>query len=467
MTDDARVSAVVSLVLLALASPPVARTTAPVQIAKPLREIAEDAAPISFVVDLRDQLDFAKSAQLLVRQGQSRRARRDWVVDALKTIASDGQARLRPLLERLQGNGAIESWTGISIVNRILVKGRPAAIRALAQHPEVASLAEEVEGESSLAAEEAIAGDSFPGAAPSWPLAAIGATQAWQSGVDGRDVIVGVIDSGASNLHEQLRGNFRGGARSWFDPARHSAQPSDVQLGHGTAVLSCAVGQGRPGGPSGAAPGAKWIAAVGLNAGRYNNVLASLAADWMLNVGQPDVLIVAWRLLGAPCDDSLRAVVNAWRAAETVVVFAAGNSGPSARTDVSPANYTQLFPGAGIALSVGAIDRDQKIYSHSSRGPNRCGDAVFPQLAAPGTEVPVALPAATDFYRTASGTSFAAGYVGGAAALLLQKFPDALTSQIEEALRRTATKLDAAPDGASGYGMVNVPAALDYLEKHR
>ena len=67
-----------------------------------------------------------------------------------------------------------------------------------------------------------------------------------------------------------------------------------------------------------------------------------------------------------------------------------------------------------------------------------------------------------------SGTSFAAAYVAGASALLLQKFPEARVDRIEEALRRGAIDLGPpGPDTAFGYGLINVPRALEYLEGHR
>src|SRR5205085_8685911 len=101
-----------------------------------------------------------------------------------------------------------------------------------------------------------------------------------------------------------------------------------------------------------------------------------------------------------------------------------------------------------------------------SRGPGGCGEVLFPQLVAPGADVRVALPAGPSLYRTASGTSFAAGFAGGAAALLVQHCPSAPVEEIERALREGATDLGpAGPDPAYGYGLVNVPRSLRWLEE--
>jgi subtilisin family serine protease len=425
----------------------------------PVRGSDGATRPVPYLVDLRDQLDFERAAPLLAGRPPSRQAQRAWVIDALAAIAARSQKRLRPLLEELQRKGEISSFTQISIVNRLVVVGRPGAIRTLSESAEVDSIARRVESEGSLF-DDAAAPPNGGSAPPGWALDAIGAPEAWRMGIDGTGVTVGLIDSGASNLHEQLRGNFRGGPSSWFDPS----DPSYVQTGHGTAVLSCAVGQGHRDATFGAAPGARWVAAVGLDGSRYDNVLVTRAADWMLNVAQPDVLVLAFRAPGTGCDDSLRRIVNAFRAAEVLVIFAAGNAGPGPRTDISPANYSQLFPGSGNALSVGAVDSARKGDPRSSRGPSRCGGILFPQIVAPGTDVPVAAAAGTSLYRRATGTSFAAGYVAGASALLLQQFPQARADQVEEALRRSAIDLGApGPDSTYGYGLISVPAAIEYL----
>lgn len=419
----------------------------------------------TFLVDLREQLDYGRAGELLARANPSRQAQREWAIAALRKIASLGQSRLRALLDELTGQGEIQSWSGVSIVNRLVVQGRAEAVRKLAGSDEVASVAEAVEAEAALERTSPDAGNLLE-TTPSWPVDVIGAREAWRAGIDGKGVTVGLIDSGASSSHEQLAANFKGGEDAWFDPVNNSREPIDVRVGHGTAVLACAVGRGGEQGPVGVAPGAKWIAAVGLNQGRYNDASITRAADWMLNVGRPDVLVVPWRAARSRCDESLRGIVNAWRAAGIVVVFAAGNAGPDAGTDIAPANLSHLFPGSASALAVGAVDAHLRVYRKSSRGPSHCSKALYPQLVAPGVDVMVALPAAESLYRRTSGTSFAAGYVAGAAALLLEKFPDASVEDTEQALRAGALDLGhAGPDPVYGYGIVNVTRALEYLQR--
>jgi len=99
----------------------------------PARESDGATRPVPYLVDLRDQLDFEGAAALLAGRSPSRQAQRAWVIDALAAIAARSQRRLRPLLEELQRKGEISSFTQISIVNRLVVVGRPAAIRTLSE----------------------------------------------------------------------------------------------------------------------------------------------------------------------------------------------------------------------------------------------------------------------------------------------------------------------------------------------
>lgn len=428
----------------------------------PVRRTAPPASTVRVLVDLDAQVDLAELGRRLARQGLGKRERRAKVVAALAAVAERSQARLRPFLEKARRDGLIRSWQGFTVVNRLLVEATPEGIEMLARRKDVVAIVPETEPPESalaLAFQDAAGSEKV-----SWGPAAIGAQAAWQQGLDGTGVVVGVIDSGATAVHEQLAGGFRGGERSWLDPAGGSAAPRDTRFGHGTGVLSCAVGRNVAGFLLGVAPGARWIACAGLPEGHYNNVLATQCADWMLNAGQPDVLIAAWVLPAGGCDRSLQPIVDAWRAAEILPVFPAGNHGPEPRTDRSPANYTGLYPGDRAALSIGGIDRNGGPFAESSRGPGACGGPVFPLLMAPAEELVTAFPLAPSTYLRARGTSFAAGLAAGAAALLIQAEPEASIAAIEEALTAGASDLGPpGPDGTFGHGRLDIPGALGRL----
>ncbi len=399
------------------------------------------------LVDLKRQVDLRQLGEELARRRMSKRERRDAVLTALERLAMQSQESLRPFLEGERRAGRVRSWTGFAVVNRLLVEATPEGIAALARRPEVAAVVPETELPAPVLAAESQAG---PPEKTSWALAAIGAPAAWQRGLDGTGVIVGIIDSGATAVHEQLAAGFRGGESSWLDPRGRSPEPRDTLIGHGTGVLSVAVGRNAAGVTLGVAPGAKWIACAALPEGRYNNVLATQCADWMLRVARPDVLILPWLLPTGGCDRSLQPLVDGWRAAGILPVFAAGNHGPAPGTDRSPANYDDLYPGGRTALAIGGLGRDGALWPGTSRGPSACGGGEIPLLSAPAVDLVAAFPITRSSYLRAEGTSFAAGLAAGAAALLLQHRPEAAITEIEDALR--------------GSRSLDVPAALDRLD---
>ncbi len=420
-------------------------------------------AKLRIIVDLSVQLDLVAYGERLRRRGVDKHERRRQVIASLQQVAARSQSSLQPLLDELQRAGAIDSYRGYSIVNRIVVTAAPSAILELAERDEVAEIVEETTRDA-LVLTDARASAAGPPTDRSWALDALGVDSLWRDGIAGRGVVVGIIDTGASAAHEQLRDNFRGGADSWYDPTGSSTVPQDSRTGHGTTILSVAVGQNASGQTLGVAPQAEWIACAGVPEGRYNNVALTECADWMLNVGRPDVLINAWLLPSPGCDRSLLRIVDAWRAAEILPVFSAGNDGPASQSDRSPANYISLYPGDGSTLSVGGTTESEAALPTSSRGPSSCDGSVFPALVAPAEDVFAAIPLTPSTYKLAQGTSVAAGLVAGAASVLLQEYPQASVADLEEALKSSAVDLGpAGPDNTFGYGQLYLPAARDSL----
>ncbi len=418
-------------------------------------------------MDFRAQVDLRALGEELAARGAARLERRRAVVAELRRVARESQAQLAPFLEGLQRRGEITYYRGFTVVNRLFIEGRPAAFRALAARPEVAAIIAETESHRPVWMGET---PPPPEKTPrSWAVAATRADIAWKQGLDGAGVVVGAIDTGASATHEALRDNYLGPARGWCDPTGASAEPGDGVFAHGAGVLSCAVGRNVGGVVVGVAPGARWAACAALPDGRFNNVWMTECADWMLEVAQPDVLVNAWLLPTEGCDESMKPIVNAWRAAEIVPIFTAGNLGPTPGMNRSPANYTGLHPGGGVAFAVGGVTEAGELYPRSGTGPNSCDPkAVFPSVVAGAEHVLVAFPLSPSSYTRLDGTSFAAGLAGGAAAILLQSDPEASVSEVEAALREGAVDLGPpGPDDRFGYGRLDVPGALSALARLR
>ncbi len=133
-----------------------------------------------------------------------------------------------------------------------------------------------------------------------------------------------------------------------------------------------------------------------------------------------------------------------------LVVAAAGNDGDIG----NPLTYPASLPHV---LTVAATDELGEVTSFSSR-------SRFVDLAAPGQDMMVA-SALDQGWASEAGTSFAAPLVSGAAAWVWTTRPDLDASQLFEVMRRSASDLGPpGRDDASGYGLLNVPAALTYQE---
>ncbi len=381
------------------------------------------------------------------------------MVESLKEHATQQQLTLRVQSLLWALDGKLARITPYWIFNGMAVTATPEVIWAIAAHDEVASIEHNETFEST--------GRAVLSAPRNWGVDQIGATTAQQRGYNGRGVVIAALDSGADidgttgSAPSNIAPTYRGGTNSWFDPYRSTTRPYDP-TGHGTAVLSIMAGVANDVAPAGVAPGARWIAAkIFDDRGRASTEAVHAAFQWVLDPdGNPstsdgaDIVNNSWGSGNAACSFEFAADIAALQAAGVMVVFSAGNSGPATSTGMSPANLSGVF-------SVGAVDDTGAIWPGSSRGPSSCSGTTetFPDVTAPGVDI----VAQTALGQTAShsGTSFAAPFVSGAAALLLQLHPGISPVELADLLRSTAVDLGpAGTDDTFGAGRIDVDAAL-------
>ena len=150
--------------------------------------------------------------------------------------------------------------------------------------------------------------------------------------------------------------------------------------------------------------------------------------------------------LGGGPDPVVALAINEAVARGSLVVAASGNDGEKG----SPLSYPAAQPHV---LTIAATDENGQVASFSSR-------SAYVDLAAPGDNIMVA-SALSGSWEEASGTSFAAPIVSGAAAWLWTMRPELDASQVAEILRRSARDVSpAGRDDASGFGLLDVAAAL-------
>ena len=433
---------------------------------------------VTFLVFLPDQPDLTPAYAL-----SDWRERGAFVYQTLFDHAERSQQALRAWLTA-QGLAFTPLW----IVNALAVQGTNADLQALAARPEVALIS--ANHVTQLEVPPAAPAAAAPAdGTPTWNISKIGADRTWADfGIIGQGITVATIDSGVRYDHPALLPSYRGFSSTtqldhtynWFDPQGTALVPTDP-LNHGTHVMGTMVGAGdsaasRP--AVGVAPGARWIAAQGCNAGGYcieSDLIAS--AQWMLaptdQQGQhprpdlrPQVINNSWSEATGGLN-WYAGYVAAWRAAGIFPVFAAGNYGNNrCATIVSPADYATSF-------AVGATDQSDNLASFSSRGPTLDG-RLKPELSAPGVGILSTFATGTGAYGTLSGTSMAAPHLAAAAAMVMAANPALIGDYagIAEALTTTAAPRPdtrcGAPAGVSnnvpnyvyGYGRLDVYAAV-------
>ncbi|MFG1609148.1 S8 family serine peptidase [Actinoplanes sp. NPDC049265] len=297
----------------------------------------------------------------------------------------------------------------------------------------------------------------------------IGAPTAWEQGLTGTGVTVGVIDSGVDGSHPDLSGVLA--AQRDFSPLADGQPPTDENVkdtdGHGTHVASILAGSGaaQAGRYRGVAPGVRLVSAkVGDWEIAESAVIAAM--EWTAATQHADVVNMS---LGFPdsagTDPMEAALADLTRRYGTLFVVAAGNDGNNGNDPDNGNDYDIGSPaGTPEALTVGAVDHDDKPAAFSSRGPG-LGDLVKPDVTAPGVDVTSAVGHDSFEYRgneysTGYGTSFAAPHVAGAAAILAQAHPDWTPAMLKAGLMGGARPAAGVSVYAQGAGRVDVPRAL-------
>lgn len=320
-----------------------------------------------------------------------------------------------------------------------------AVVETLADNPVVAEV--QVDHVRTVAAAVDWSDDPYVDAAmPYLELARL--PSAWEV-ADGSGVTVAVLDNGVSATHEDLRDKLVDGV----DLVDRGSDATDAEW-HGTIVAGVLAAAANGVGSVGAAPGASIMPVRVLDSsGTGSDSTIAEGLDWASSHGA-DVINLS--LSGIEPSPVLRAALESAVARGVVVVIAAGNTGDEVLQ--YPAAYAAEIPGV---LSVSATEDDGRLLEQ--RGDDRTAsswnDAV--SIAAPGREIIGPSYGLNAAYVIGTGTSLAAPWVSGAAALLVQRHPGWTPEQV--ARRLTSTARDAGPRGVDpfyGAGVLDAGAAL-------
>jgi membrane-anchored mycosin MYCP len=274
-----------------------------------------------------------------------------------------------------------------------------------------------------------------------WPLQRLRPDLAWPLS-QGDGVVVAVIDSGVSPAHPALEGKVLPG-HDYLDPT--TAGQCD-EAAHGTIVAGV-IGGRQPAGSAfhGVAPGAQILPVRVLRElGRsFDPTTPATVADAIRRATLAGAQVINLSLVTQPTP-ALADAVQFALSQNVVVVAAAGNEGAGGARDW-PA-YPAAYDGV---IAVAGTDEQDRHVSTSTPGD-------FVDVAAPGVRVDGPLPQGGGYGQfLQGGTSFAAAYVSGVAALIRGYDPRLTPAQIADRITATA---DHPPEGWNrnvGFGVVN------------
>lgn len=281
-----------------------------------------------------------------------------------------------------------------------------------------------------------------------YALELISAPQAWNITKGSANVRVGVIDTGVAN-HVDLNANLGTG----YDFYNDNSITTDDVVGHGTRVAGIIGAVGNNGiGVAGVNWNVTIIPLQVLNTNAYNdgqnNYMSVAAQVDAINYCQENNIPIVNMSLGGYENSSQRnnTILNY----TGVVICSAGNDANN--NDQTP-HYPSNTP-AGNVISVAATDANDQLWEHSNYGANSV------DIAAPGVSIYTTNPN-NEYVNNRAGTSLAAPFVTGAAALLLSHYPNLNRYEIISCILHAVDQIPALVGKVRTGGRLNIAKALD------
>jgi type VII secretion-associated serine protease mycosin len=287
-------------------------------------------------------------------------------------------------------------------------------------------------------------------------LKSINVPAAWRLS-QGRGVTVGVLDTGVDASAADLSGSVSTGPDYTRGADPPGYQPPHL---HGTFIASLIAGHGsgpgRAGGVIGVAPAARVLSVrvilddqePGIGPYNTNPRFADAIGRGIRYAASHGAGVINMSLGSVQPTQDMQAALAYAVSRGVVVVASAGNSGVPGQA-YTPYSYPASFAGV---VSVAAVNESGVRAAFSDRNSSVV-------LSAPGVEVIGAGPGGT--YLQASGTSPAAAFVTGVAALIRSAYPRLSPAQVEQALISSAAHGPASGySPATGFGEVDAAAAL-------
>ena len=452
---------------------------------------------ISVNIIFKSQLDLADLAE---RSSQylDKETKREAVIKELKNFSADSQQEVLSIIKSAESRNAVSDIVCHWLSNAITCTTTRDVIEELSKRDDILMIGHNCDREVLFASEEQSI-NAVPSRAEveiTTNVAQVGAPDVWDLGYTGEGVLVAILDTGVNYEHEDLADHLWNGGSQYPNHGYNSYDNNTITMdtrGHGTHCAGIICGDGTSGKKTGVAPNVTLMCIKALNDnGNANASSICSGMEFAVEHGA-DVLSMSLGLANASVTDKSmirNTCVNTLQAG-VIAAVAAGNEGEKLNSSPIPDNVRVpgscpapwIHPdqkanagGTSCVVSVGAVDKNDKIASISSRGPVTWGNTSYadypyepgiglirPDVCAPGKDV-ISLSYLGEGYATMTGTSQATPCVAGVMSLMLSKNPDLTPAEISEILETTAKKLSDNKNNDTGSGRVDALAAINAIK---
>ena len=447
---------------------------------------------ISINIIFKSQLD---RADLRERSNQfvDKETKREAVIKELKNFSSEAQHEALSIIKSAESRSEASNIVCHWLSNSITCSTTKEVIEQLAKRDDILLIGYNCNRNVLLGE---VSGEARSSKEITENLIQVNAPKVWDLGYTGKGVLVAILDTGVNYEHPDLADHLWDGGSQYPNHGYNSFDNSKITMdtrGHGTHCAGTICGDGTAEKRTGVAPEVTLMCIKALNDDGHTNASAICAGMEFAVEHGADVLSMSLGIENASETDKTmlrKTCVNTLEAG-VIASVAAGNEGEAQNSSPVPNNVRVpgscpapwIHPdqqinagGTSCVVSVGAVDKNDKVASISSRGPVTWQNTSYadypyepgiglirPDICAPGKDV-VSLNYENNSYVKMTGTSMAAPCVAGVISLMLSKNPDLTPAEISMILETTAVKLSDTKSNTTGSGRVDALAAINAID---
>ena len=419
--------------------------------------------------------------------------RRQAVIKELKNFSEESQRNVLSIIKSAESRNEVSNIVCHWLSNSITCTTSREVIEELAQRDDILLIGHNCDRKALM---DEVVSAAEEGKEITSNVVQVNAPKVWDLGYTGKGVLVAILDTGVNYEHPDLADHLWDGGSEYPNHGYNSYDNSKITMdtrGHGTHCAGTICGDGSGEKQTGIAPNVTLMCIKALNDNGNTNASAIIsgmefavehgAEVLSMSLGISDPSISDKTMLRETCVNVLKAGV--------IASVAAGNEGEAQTANPIPNNVRVpgscpapwIHPdqqdnagGTSCVVSVGAVDKNDKVASVSSRGPVTWQETSYadypyepgiglirPDVCAPGKDI-VSLNYDNEGYTKKTGTSMAAPCVAGVISLMLEKNPELTPEEISMILETTAVKLAEKKNNETGSGRVDALAAINAID---